>query len=257
MLLGAALGVMKNEAAKRIIEGLGTLCAAFYQIMRWGLKFLAPGLFCMVAGQFATMQLEILPVFGRVIALFFVGCLLLCSLHALALRRASGMTLFQVCDHMGQSAGVSLVAASSALAMPLAFEGLENGLRQKPAVVRFILPLGVTINRQAYAMLFAMLAIFILRLQDGAVTPGILAMVALCTVLAGMPASGSPAMIGPMLAYVLAPVGLPVSLGAGVLVVISPMIDAIASMTNLCASCGAAGIVDSMEPADAPRTETA
>jgi proton glutamate symport protein len=247
MLLGAALGCIKSDIARSIIEGLGTFCAAFYQIMRWGLKFLAIGLFCMVAGQFATMRLEILPALGRLIALFFIGCLLLCTLYALALRRATGQTIFQVINHMGQSAGVAFVAASSALAMPLAFEGLEKGLGQKPAVIRFTLPLGVAINRQAYAMLFSMLAVFVLRLQDVSASPGTLAVIAFCTVLAGMPASGSPAMIAPMVAYVLAPVGLPVSLGVGVLIVVSPMIDSVASMTNLCASCSAAAIVNSLE----------
>ncbi len=250
MLLGAALGVMRDEGSSRILNGLATLCGAFYQIMRWGLKLLAPGLFCMVAGQFATMRLEVLPALGRLVALFFAGCLVLCACYALALRRASGGTMRDVLAGMGQSAGVAFVAASSALAMPLAFEGLERNLGQRTAVVRIVLPLGVAINRQAYAMLFSMVAMFVLRLQGGETSPGVFAAICLCAILSGMPASGSPAAIAPLIAYVLAPVGLPVSLGMGVLVVVSPIIDSVCSMTNLCASCSASGIVDSLEARD-------
>ena len=247
MLLGAALGVARTDGANRVIASLGTLCAAFYQIMRWGLKFLAPGLFCMVAGQFSTLRLEILPALGRFIALYFGGCLILCVIYALALRRAAGGAFFGVVNHMGQSVGVAFVAASSALAMPLAFDGLERGLGHKPEVTRFVLPLGVAVNRQAFAMLFSMAAVFVLRLRNGEATPGTVAAICLCAVLAGMPASGSPAAISPLIAYVLAPIGLPVSLGMGILVVVSPMIDSISSMTNLCASCAVSGIVDSLE----------
>ncbi len=247
MLFGAALGFARNSVASGIISALTAFGDAFNRMMRWGLLFLAPGLFCMTAGQMAGMHLEILAALGQVVLLYLLGCALLCLLHALVLWRGGGCGVWQVANGLGPCAGMAFVAASSALAMPLAFEGMEKDLRHRPDIARFTIPLGMAINRQAYAMLFAMTGVFTLRMQGMEATPGALVTLCLCSVLAGMPASGSPAVISPMVAYVLAPVGVPASLGVGILVVISPMIDAVASMTNLVASCAASGIVDSME----------
>ena len=61
--------------------------------------------------------------------------------------------------------------------------------------------------------------------------------------ISGMAAVGAPSAIAPMVAYVLIPLGLPASIGVAIIAAMGPIIDPIATLTNLYGGCATTALV--------------
>jgi Na+/H+-dicarboxylate symporter len=252
IFLGTALGVMGNEASRQVLHTLSGVYEAFVKILDWILYLLPFGLLCLLSQQILRLGPEILGALAFLLLVYYGGCLLLCLVYLLAHRLATGRGLAQVADAFKEPLLISFVASSSIAATPVAIESLHQSLGRRRELASFVVPLAVVMNRQAYVLLFALTAVFVAQLFGESLTLGQCIVVLLGAAISGTAAVGAPAVVAPMLAYVLGPVGLPVAVGMTVLVAISPIIDPISSMTNLFGACATSTLTGNARP---PRPE--
>lgn len=241
ILFGAAMGT--HDTCASLLPGVEAIYRAFLNILNWALVALPIGLCCLLSDQIATMGFDIIYMLARLVALFYGGCVLLYIVYTLSLCLASRRSLVEVLSGLKEATMISFVVQSSVPAIPIALTNMEKRLGLSGTVSSFTVPLGVIINRQGYAMLFALTAVFVAQLYEHHLGADQILLVIAGSALAGMAAVGAPAVIAPMLAYVLGPLGLPVSVGIAIFIAISPAVDPILSMTNLYASCASAGLV--------------
>lgn len=237
ILLGFAVGVVKESAGRSLIAGFGGTYDAFFKILDWTLYGLPVGLVCLLAEQVGMLGVEMLIAMAKLVALFYAGCLVLCLLYIVNLRLTTGLSAFGILRSLGQPLVVALAAQSSIAALPLALERMGSELRQPAESTGFVMPLGVVANRHSYVLLFALTAVFVSQLYQVQLGPAQVVVVALTATASGMAAVGAPSVIAPLIAYVLYPVGLPAAAGIAVVVAIGPLVDSMASMTNLFGTC--------------------
>jgi proton glutamate symport protein len=245
ILMGFALGMVKESSGRGLLAGLSGTYDTFFKILDWTLYGLPLGLLCLLSEQVGMLGVTILLALLKLIALFYAGCLVLCVLYIVNLRLTTGMPVFGVIKALGQPLVVALAAQSSIAALPLALERMGTKLKQPAESTGFVMPLGIVANRHSYVLLFALTAVFISQLYQVHLGPAQVVIVAVTATLSGMAAVGAPSVIAPLIAYVLAPVGLPAAAGIAIVVAIGPLVDSMASMTNLFGACTTTALVNS------------
>jgi proton glutamate symport protein len=242
IIFGAAIGT-SEMAYRQLLPILEQIYNAFFRILAWALLGLPFGLLCILSDQVAKLGTGVIIALAKLVILFFIACILLCVVYILTLRISTRKSLGTVLNGIKEPMMISFVVSSSVPAIPIALNNMSEHLDVPSNVSNFAVPLGVIINRQGYALLFALTAVFVAQLYEREIIMADLPLLIIGSALAGMAAVGAPAVIAPMLGYVLVPLGLPPAVGIAIFIAISPAVDAILSMTNLCASCASSALI--------------
>ena len=213
------------------------------KILNWVLYLLPIGLCCLVAGQVGVLGTIVLAAMAKLIVLYFAVCILLCILYTVALRLVTGMGVIRILAAMRDPLLVAFVTRSSIAAIPLALDRMRTELGQPDEVASLVIPLSVVINRHAFILLFSMVAVFVAQLFQIHLSLFQQVLLMAAAVISGMAAVGAPSAIAPMVAYVLIPLGLPASIGVAIIVAMGPIIDPIATLTNLYGGCATTALV--------------
>ncbi len=243
LLFGVAVGSMKNSS-KLLIPFMDQLYSAFFKILDGALYGLPFGLVCLISSQVSTLGIGVIIALVKLISLFLIGAVILCFIYTLILKISTGLPFIKVLSGVKEPLMISFVVSSSVPAIPIALENMKEKLGLSETVSNFAIPLGVIINRQAYAMLFSLSAVFVAQLYQVELSMSSILLVIVGSGIAGMAAIGAPAVVAPMIVYVLGPLGLPVSVGATIFIAISPAVDNILSMTNLYSNCASSALID-------------
>lgn len=242
ILFGIAIGSMSSSSTG-LLPLLEDIYTAFFKILNGALYGLPFGLICLIADQVSRMGMGVIIALAKLVSLFFLGCLILCIVYTITLKLSTGKKFSEVLMGLKEPLLISFVVSSSVPAIPVALESMEKNLGLSSTVSNFSVPLGVIINRQAYALLFSLSSIFVAQLYGVELGIEDIFLVIIGSAIAGMAAIGAPAVVAPMIAYVLGPMELPVAVGITIFVAISPAVDHILSMTNLYSSCASASLI--------------
>lgn len=242
ILFGIAVGAM-NETSQLLIPLLDQLYSAFFRILNGALYGLPFGLICLISDQVATMGMGVIIALAKLVSLFFIGAVVLCVVYSIIIKKVTRRRWREVFSGVKEPLMISFVVSSSVPAIPVALKNMKEKLGLSEAVSNFAVPLGVIINRQAYALLFSLSAVFVAQLYQVELGVMDINLVIIGSAAAGMAAIGAPAVVAPMIIYVLGPLGLPVSVGATIFIAISPAVDNVLSMTNLFGSCASASLI--------------
>jgi proton glutamate symport protein len=252
ILLGVALGLKRTPFTENLMAVMCGLYEAFFRILDWSLYALPFGLACLLADQVAVMGTEVITALARLVIIFYCSCAFLCVLYVLTLKWVTLLPLADVLESKKESLAVAFATSSSIAAIPIALQRMHETLKLPRDLIHFLVPLGVVINRHGYPLLFALTTVFIAQLYQQPIGLGSALAIVLAASLSGMAAVGSPAAVAPMVGHVLMPLGLPVSIGTSILVSISPVIDPMASMTNLFGGCASAAVISKTAGQPAP-----
>ncbi|MGB1110628.1 MAG: dicarboxylate/amino acid:cation symporter, partial [Gammaproteobacteria bacterium] len=242
-LIGAAVGVSKSESAQRFLETAEGLNESFVRILAWVLYGLPVGLFCMLAGQVAALGIEAIFALGKFVMLFYLAGIILCVFYFLVIRVSTGVSSGRILSAIRDPLFVSFSAASSIAPIPIALEKMRNELKQPEDVCDVVIPLSVAMNRHSYAMLFAFTAIFLAQLFGKTLDLGQIMLVLFTSAMVGTATAGRLAAAGVMLVYILAPIGVPVSVGITIFVTVGAIIDPIVQMCILFGGCANAAVI--------------
>ena len=243
ILMGISLGVNLSQASERLLEVVRGVYETFFRILNWALYVLPLGLCCLMAGQIAVIGTEYLFTLSKVVGLFYLCCAILCGIYILVIRLVTGRPLIAIVRAFRDPLTLAFVASNSLVAMPLALRHLEDDLGQRQDLVELVVPLGLVMNRHAYPLLFALMAVFTSQVYGHALTVPHLIQVSLAAALTGMAAIGPAVSVAPMLGFVLAPLGLPVSLAIATLVETTSIVTPMVAMTHLFGSSAMATLV--------------
>lgn len=243
ILLGVALGLKRTSFTEHLMAVMCGLYEAFFRILDWSLYALPFGIACLLADQVSVMGSDVIAALARLVVVFYCSCALLCVLYFLTLKWVTLLPLSKVIESKKESLAVAFATSSSIAAIPIALQRMHETLKLPRDFIHFLVPLGVVVNRHGYPLLFALTTVFISQIYQQPIGLGSAMVIVVAASLAGMAAVGSPAAVAPMVSHVMMPLGLPASIGTSVLISISPVIDPMASMTNLFGGCASAAVI--------------
>jgi len=232
LLLGAAVGQQPQRFAAlgRLIDELLDLALL---VVGWVMRFAPIGIGALLAKLAATATASVFGALAKFAAVV-LGTTLLHGVVILPLLvwLLAGLPPWRYFAAIRLPMLTALATSSSAATMPVTLRSADEDLRIDPAVSRFVIPLGTTVNMDGTALYEAAAALFVAQLAGIDLTLSQQLIVALMAMLAAIGAPGIPSAGMVTMVMVLQSVGLPVE-AIALLLPIDRLLDAVRTMVNV------------------------
>lgn len=226
LLVGLALGGLRNEGAATALKVTEAAYEALLKIVGWVMYGLPVGLASLVAERVASAGGDQILAMGRFVLALYLGVLVLLAVSVtLTWLRVGGSPLAVLRAVRGPLL-VGLGTSSNFATIPSALEAAVRGLRRERVGANLLVPLGVSLCLPGSALYFALASLFVAQLYGVSLGVEQYAVVVVGSALAAVAASDAPGMAGiGMVAVVLDPLGLPVSVAVILLSVVAPLVE--------------------------------
>ncbi|MEM8714499.1 MAG: cation:dicarboxylase symporter family transporter [Cyanobacteria bacterium P01_G01_bin.4] len=246
-IFGVALGVLRRdrEEAESVFDLLESIYQAFTKLNGWLITFLPIGLFSLMASQFAQSGLmetiEVMTKFVIVVAIAFFSIYVL---SLLTIWRQARQPLGQVFAATEEPTIVALATSSALATMPVAIVALTEKLGFDRRATDMVLPLAIAIGRFGQITYFILASLFTVELYDKAITPGVLVLVIVGSIMGGIASSGASGIVTlATLGIVLQPLDIPLEASLVLFYAIDPFIDPIRTLCTLHTGMAATAVV--------------
>lgn len=242
-VFGVALVVMPDEKAAPMFGMLESLQGVCMTVVGWAMRLAPIAVFGLSLRLTATVGLDALVGMLAYVGTVLLGLALLMGLYVLmaALLGRCPPSRFLRAARDVQLLGFS--TSSSAAVMPLSMRTAEEKLGVRPAMARFIIPLGATVNMDGTALYQGVAAVFLAQVFDVPLGPGSMALVVVTVVAASIGAPAAPGVGIVILSGVLASVGIPPS-GVAMLIGIDRLLDMARTSVNVTGDLTASLVLD-------------
>ena len=242
LLMGVAIGVSNSDSSLRLLEVFDAVYEIFVRILNWILYLLPLGLCALTAGLTAHTGSDILYAISRILIGFYLCCGFMWLVYVAAIRLVTGLSVPYIFTALREPLTLAFFS-NSLVAMPLAMKHLEERLHQPVELVRTVFPLGVSVNRHAYPLLFSFMSVFVAQVSHADLTYYDLVQIIVTSGLIGMAAVGNAAVVAPLMAVVLQPLGLPHTLAVIIIVQCTGVLNPMVKLTNVFGCCATATIL--------------
>ena len=234
-----------KDSLTNIFNGLFEVIMKFTMFI---IKFTPLGIFGIVANQVASQSNlgEVVARLGMYIGVVLLGLVVhsmislplilkfIGKVHPLKQLQAMRIPLF-----------TAFTTSSSNAALPFTMEALEDNSGVSKTIVRFMLPIGTTVNMNGTALYELVAAIFIAQAYGIDLTLGQQAIVLVTTLMASIGAAGIPMAGLVMITIILSAIGLPME-GIGLILSVDRILDMFRTAVNVWSdSCGAVVVAHS------------
>lgn len=211
IIVGISLANIPSDTAVPLLKVLYSVQEITMAVTRWAMK-LAPvavfGLMCQVTSKVGLETIMGLSMFMFTVLLGLLIVVLVYSCLLLFVARVSLKKFFS------DSRDVLLLAfsvASSAAVMPLTLKTAEEKMNINPAVSRFIIPVGVSLNMDGTAVFQAIATLFLAQVYGIELDGATIMIVIVTTILASIGTPSAPGAGVIVLGSVLGTIGIPIA----------------------------------------------
>ena len=258
-IFGAAATAVHGDGKRAVVSFFDGVNELSMVVIRWLMKLAPAAVFVLIAATVAKSGLDLL----RSLALYCAVVLAAMALHVAILLLPTLRTgaKLGVMDFLRKTGDVLMLAfstASSSVALPVSIEAARDRLGISNEVASFVLPTGVTLNKNGAAVYKAVTAVFIANLYGIALGPGTLLTIVLVSTVAAFSGAGVPGSSLVTTLIVLNAIGLGAHSEAAIALVVAVdrPLDMVRTMVNTLANLvGAAWISRSEIPATTSRSE--
>ncbi len=242
LLMGVAIGVSNTDSSARLMEVLDAVYEIFVRILNWILYLLPFGLCALAAGLAANMGAGLLSAISRILIAFYMCCGFMWLLYMVTIRLATRKSFSYIIRSLREPLTLAFFS-NSLVAMPLTMKHLVEYMHQPEQIVKTVIPLGVTMNRHAYPILFAFMTVFTAQTLHMDLSYYDLAQIAVASGVVGMAAVGNTAVVAPLVAVVTDLQGLPPALAVIIMVECSGILNPMVKATNVFGCCAASTVI--------------
>ncbi len=252
LMVGVGLLLTRTDAARRFERGLEGLFDVMMRLIHVVIGFAPIGVAALLFTLTAELGWEVLIQLGR-----FVGVVLLALaihqvvVYSLAVRVLGGMSPFRFFRAIQEAMITAFSTSSSNATLPTALKVAEENLRLPRRISRFVLTIGATANQNGTALYEGVTVLFLAQFYGITLTAQQQLLVLVLAVLGGIGTAGVPSGSIPILAGILAVVGVPVE-GLGLIIGVDRLLDMCRTVLNVSGDLAAAVVVSRGEARDGP-----
>mgnify|MGYP003336503150 CR=1 FL=1 len=210
LLFGAGVGVQAPERRAAMVGLLDSVADAMVWIVGLAMRLAPVAVACLIfvaTSRFGLGLLGRLSIFvALVMGLYAVQLFAFYPLLLAAIVRRSPLAFLRGCVPIMATA---FSTSSSNATLPTSMEVCERDLGIRPAVARFVLPLGATVNMNGTALFEGCVVLFVAQVFGIELTLAQQALVLVLCVLSAIGVAGVPGGSLPLLMIVMAQVGVP------------------------------------------------
>ncbi|CAG5115423.1 unnamed protein product [Candidula unifasciata] len=245
IVLGLAINHVgdKGKPVADLFEAVNTITMVLMEVI---LLYLPIGIMCLVATQFIAAKdiWSIVAGLGRFMGVVVAG-LVIHGMIALPLIYffCTGKNPLHLAINTSRALATAFSTSSSSATLPVTMGCLINKCNLRIDVVRFLIPIGATINMDGTALYEAVAAIYVAQTNNWELGFVELCIVSLTATAGAVGAAGIPQAGLGTLVIVLTAVGLPIE-DAVLLLSVDWLMDRLRTMVNVWGDCVGAGILD-------------
>ncbi len=242
-ILGIAMLALPRDQSKPLLDLLAGLQSVCMVIVKWVLRFAPVAVFGLMADIGARVGLGAVAGMAAYVGTVIAGLALLFALYLAIVGVLARVPPLRFLRVTREAFLLAFSTSSSAAVMPLSLQVAEAGLGVRPAVSRFVIPLGTTINMGGTALYQAVAAIFLAQvfgIQVGVMGMGLIVVMAIGAAI-GSP--GTPGVGIVILASILETVGIPAA-GIVLIIGVDRILDMCRTVANVCGDLAAAAVID-------------
>jgi DAACS family dicarboxylate/amino acid:cation (Na+ or H+) symporter len=255
LFLGIGVALTKTAAAQKFLDAVEGLLDVTMRMIHVVIGFAPFGVTALLFNLTAQLGYEVL----RQLALYVLVVLLALLIHqlvvySLAVKLLGGMSPRAFFRGIEEAMVTAFSTSSSNATLPTALRVAEEELRLPPAVSRFVLTVGATMNQNGTALFEGVTVLFLAQFYGVSLTVPQQVLVVVICILGGVGTAGVPSGSIPVIAMILGMVGIPPE-GIGLILGVDRLLDMCRTVLNVSGDLAAAVVVSRGEAGGAPAAE--
>jgi Na+/H+-dicarboxylate symporter len=233
LIFGVALGHLKTEGQKMLVEVLKSIQQASISIFKFLNYFLPIALLAMISSQVGKVGVGIFLTMFDFVFQQFIGGLLVVIAGTVVIWMRSGLSLMTVIRETKETLIVAVSSRSSLACIPYAQEALHK-LHFDKGGVELTVPLSFTVNRIGSIVYYAIATVFIANIYDAPLGLTGLLVVLFGSILAGLASAGTTGILTvATVAVVCDLLKLPSEAVLVLLIAVDPLMDMIRTASHV------------------------
>jgi Na+/H+-dicarboxylate symporter len=163
-VLGAALISIPAQQSKPLFDLFSALQEVSLRIVSWAMLLAPLAVFGLIAQLVANLGVEVLAGIAIYVFTVILGLLIVACLYFAVAKITSGQSLKVFFINVRELLLLAFSTSSSAAVMPISLNVVEEKLKVKPEISRFLIPLGATINMTGTAMYQGVATVFLAQI---------------------------------------------------------------------------------------------
>jgi Na+/H+-dicarboxylate symporter len=250
LIFGVALGHLKTEGQRMLVEVLKSVQQASISIFKFLNYFLPFALLAMIGSQVGKVGVGIFLTMFDFVFQQFVGGMTVVVLGTIVIWKRSGLDLMTVIRETKETLIVAVSSRSSLACIPYAQEALHK-LHFDKGGVELTVPLSFTVNRIGSIVYYAIATVFIANIYDAPLGVTGLVVVLLGSILAGLASAGTTGILTvATVAVVCDLLKLPSEAVLVLLIAVDPLMDMIRTASHVHGNVAVTAFVCDKEHAD-------
>ena len=254
-VLGAALMSIPASQSKPLYDLLVALQEVSIRIVSWVMRIAPFAVFGLIAKLVANVGIEVLGGMAIYVLTVLLGLLALASVYFIVAKLSYKKPLLSFIADTRELLLLAFSTSSSAAVMPISLQVAENKLNIRPDIVRFVIPLGATINMTGTALYQGVATVFLAQVFNVDLTLTNYLFIVTMSVAASI---GSPATPGAgiiILSTVLVGVGIPEA-GIALILGVDRILDMCRTSINVLGDVVACTVEDALPEDPQPKIRT-
>ena len=163
-VLGAALISIPAQQSKPLFDLFSALQEVSLRIVSWAMLLAPLAVFGLIAQLVANLGIEVLAGIAIYVFTVMFGLLIVECFYFAVAKITSGQSLKVFFINVRELLLLAFSTSSSAAVMPISLNVVEEKLKVKPEISRFLIPLGATINMTGTAMYQGVATVFLAQI---------------------------------------------------------------------------------------------
>lgn len=209
IFVGAALMSMKKEEAKPLKDLAKSMQAFSLTVVSWAMKIAPYAVFGLLCSITIKIGFDAISSMSMYVFTVILGLLLLLCFYLLIVYLSSKIKPLDFLKRVREVQLMAFSTSSSAAVMPLSMQTAQEKLNVPPAISKFVIPLGATVNMDGTALYQVCAAIFLTQLFGIDLDLIDVIILAITTVGASIGAPSTPGVGIIILATILQGLGVP------------------------------------------------
>jgi proton glutamate symport protein len=234
-IFGAAATSLQSDGKRAVVAFFNGVNELSMVVIRWLMTLAPAAVFLLIAATVAKSGLDLLRSLALYCAVVVAAMIVHVAIVLLpALRAGAKVGVAEFIRKTGDVLMLAFSTASSSVALPVSIEAARDRLGVSNEVASFVLPTGVTLNKNGAAVYKAVTAVFIANLYGIALGPGTLFTIVLVSTVAAFSGAGVPGSSLVTTLIVLNAIGLGAHSEAAIALVVAVdrPLDMLRSMVN-------------------------
>jgi dicarboxylate/amino acid:cation (Na+ or H+) symporter, DAACS family len=247
LMFGIGLSLTRTDGARSLEGAIQGLYDVTMRLIGIVISFAPIGVFALLFTLTAQLGYEVLGYLAK-----FVGVVILSLavhqfvVYSAAVKLFGGMSPSTFFRGIGEAMLTAFSTSSSNATLPTALRVAEEKLRLPKSVSRFVLTIGSTANQNGTALFEGVTVLFLAQFYGIDLSAGSQIMVVIVCILGGIGTAGVPAGSIPVIAMILASVGIPVE-GIGLILGVDRLLDMCRTVLNVSGDLAAAVVISRSE----------